>query len=179
MKKDKDTTRFKGWPFAAQERREDGEINNGAFDLVQHPEKIEAIHEATAKNGLQPLLIYLNRPDGDFLTLGCSSGLDGNYYAYIEFTIRDAALAMNTGWPQVFERQWNRYLDRADSQFPGIAHWLKESCQMEWRHFHLRPEIEPRLLVTLYPVAIDETEFCKLMSHIQRFFELLESRELD
>lgn len=74
MKEDINSAAFKGWPFSAEERREDGEINNGAINLVLYPEKIDLIHEATEKNGLRQLLLYLNRDDGAFITLGCSYG---------------------------------------------------------------------------------------------------------
>lgn len=181
MKEDINSAAFKGWPFSAEERREDGEINNGAINLVLYPEKIDLIHEATEKNRLRQLLIYLNRDDGDFITLGCSYGQleDGYYYGYLEFSLRDAFSAMHTDWPAAFELQWEKFLLRADAQYPGIKNWLLGNCQWEWRCFYLRPETEQRRLVTLFSRAVDEHEFSVLISHVHNFFALLESGDLN
>jgi len=181
MEEDQDSNHFKGWPFHAEDRREDGNINNGAFDLISHPNKIDSIHEATESNGLRPLIKYLNSPDGCFMTLGCASGIenDGLYYSYLEFTIRYAELARSTNWPQEIERKWNRFLDRAESQIEGIRYLLEESCRMTYRYFYLRPEIDQRLLVCMDLRAVSEDDHRILASHIQRFFDLLQSGELN
>lgn len=175
------THHFKSWPFAAEVPREDGEVNNGAVNLVLHPEKIDLIHEATEENGLRPLLIYLNREDGDFITLGCASGEsdDGNYYGYLEFTVRDAYVATYTPWPDSFEALWGRFLLQADSQYPGIKNWILDNCKWEWRYFYLRPETEQRRLVTMFSRAVNEHEFGVLISHIHNFFALLESGKIN
>lgn len=181
MKEDRESNRFQGWPFHAEERREDGEINNGAFDLISQPHKIDSIHEATDANGLRPLIKYLNRPVGCFMTLGCAAGIedDGLYYSYLELTIRYAELARSTDWPQEFEQKWKHFLERAESQIEGIRHLLEESCRMTYRHFYLRPEIDRRLLVCMDLRAVSEAHHRILISHAQRFFELLESGELN
>lgn len=181
MKEDKDSAGFKGWPFHAEERREDGEINNGAFNLVANPEKIDLIHEATEANGLRPMLKYLNRPEGCFMTLGCAAGVenDGRYYSYLEFTIRHPELAKSADWPQQFEQKWNQFRSLADSTHPGIAVWLEESCKMAWRRFYLRPETDQRLLVCMDLRAVSESEHDVLTSHVQKYFQVLESGELN
>lgn len=181
MQEIQDAKQFKGWPFRGEDRREDGEINNGAFDLVVHPEKIDAIHEATEANGLRPLLVYLNRTDGHFMTLGCASGLadDGLYYSYLQFTARQAESAMRTAWPQDLEQNWMRFLDHSDTTLPGIAVWLGGRCGMGYQRFFLRPETDQRLLVCMDLRASNEKEHNVVTSHVQNFFHLLESGQLN
>ena len=180
MEEDVGSDHFKGWPFVAESRREDGGINNGAFNLVLHPEKIDTIHEATNANGLRPLLVHINRPSGCMMTLGCAYGLesDGLYYSYLEITIRDAQSAMNKDWPQIFEQKWQQYLDRAESQIEGIKRLLEENLAMTYRRFCLRPETDQRLLVCIYLRAASEDDHQSLAGHPLRFFQLLEAGEL-
>ncbi len=180
MKQDTHTNHFQIWPFRSEAYRSDGEVNNGGIDLVGSPEKIDIIHEATDTIGLRPLIIYLNRPQGCFMTLGCAAGLDddGIYYSYLEFTTRRLDLSARKGWPQLFEKKWQRFLVRANSQFPGVAPWLEGRTAMVYRSFSFR-KTAPCILIEASFRASSEVEHQKIVSYTQRFFELLESGALN
>ena len=96
MKKIDDSTSYKVWPFQSADVSVNGDRNNGGIDLIENPELIDVIHEATAENGLKELLISMNAPNRAFMTLGCLTGeVDGAYYSYVEFTPRDRLFAQN------------------------------------------------------------------------------------
>lgn len=179
MKQDTSSNHFKFWPYVAEER--DDDRNNGAFNLITHPEKIDLIHEATEENGLRSLFVLLNQDAGCFMTLGCASGQedDRNYYSYFEFTLRDAQLASHTDWVTEFEGKWKKFLLIHDSRYPGIKRLLEGCAPMEWRYFHLRPESDPRKLVIMFLAAEDEYNHGLLVSHILYFFQDLQEGLLD
>lgn len=172
---------FPGWPYQATERRPDGDINNGAFNLISNPEKIDLIHEATEANGLRPLLVYLNRPNGDFMTLGTASGSseDSPYHSYLQFTIRYYEIAIDKEWPQDFEKKWNQWLGKLGTSKPELSQAINRSVVLEWDYFYLRPETEQRLLVSMFPRSTTEASHKELYSYILQFFQALEDGDLN
>lgn len=72
--------------------RDNGDINNGGFDLVQFPEKINDIHEIADYPWLKDFIKRVNDKDGIFMTLGCAIGYEDDIlYGYIDFTCRPKA----------------------------------------------------------------------------------------
>lgn len=69
--------------------RENGDINNGGFDLIQFPEKINDIHEITDYPWFKEFIKRVNKTSGLFMTLGCAIGyIDDSLYGYVDFTCR-------------------------------------------------------------------------------------------
>lgn len=171
MKKCAETDNFARWPFVPGEPRDDGEKNNGAFDLTLNPEKIDLIHEATEENGLRPLLQLLNSKDGRYMTLGCASGQEGDlYYSYLEITFRDQDLARSEEANTELEEKWKSWvLDRCKDH-PGLADMLMANVAWEYREFSLR-KAATQYLVTIYPRARDARDHGQLLTWIYDFFK--------
>lgn len=173
MKQDNDSNHFKRWPYVP-ELRDDGDRNNGSVDLIENPAQIVLIHEATEENGLRPLLAELNKPDGRFMSLGCASGLDGNYHSYVEFTLRDHSLAIKK---DEFESIYSRWLDwqsKVDAKHPGFSKALRGNVAWETRTFSLRGN-EPQHLITVFHRALDEANHRTLAEYMVIFLRSLES----
>lgn len=172
MKQDFDSDHFQRWPYIAESR--DDDRNNGGIDLIENPEQISLIHEATDENGLRPLLAELNKPGGRFMSLGCASGMDGVYHSYVEFTLRDHAAAVN---PDELESIYSRWLDwqsQVDVKHPGFAKALSDNAVWETRTFSLRGS-EPQHLITVYHRAPDEANHRTLAEYMVIFLHSLES----
>ncbi|SEL41314.1 hypothetical protein SAMN04487787_110155 [Kosakonia sacchari] len=83
-----DRHNFTRFPYRS-DVRENGDINNGGFDLVQFPDKINDIHEITDYPWLKDFITQVNNKDGLFMTLGCAIGYEeGVLYGYIDFSSR-------------------------------------------------------------------------------------------
>src|SRR6266516_6403824 len=71
-----------------------GRTNNGGIDLVQEPHRIDEISELKSLPRMRSILLRLNGPDSEFLTLGFEAGAqDGFFDGYLEFAFRDPRLA--------------------------------------------------------------------------------------
>lgn len=69
--------------------REDGEINNGGFDLTLEPERISEIHEIKDYPWFRDFLISVNTYGLLFMTFGCALGsLEESFCGYIDFSLR-------------------------------------------------------------------------------------------
>lgn len=164
MKQDFDSDHFKRWPYIP-ELREDGNNNNGGIDLIEHPERITLIHEATDENGLRPLLIEMNKPGGQFMSLGCASGMDGTYDSYIEFTLRDHERALSIDAVHAFDLAWN---DWVKSKYPDYAAPILANVVLAYRSFSLRGS-EPQYLITAYHRATEESTHRQLVELFHLF----------
>lgn len=163
------------WPFKKEERRNDGEINNGGINLLLEPHRLEEIHEATDSNGLRPILRKINREGGHLMTLSCAYGLiDHAYYSYLDFTPRASEIACNTDWPDAAEAQWDRLLSSGDEKFPGIRQMLMASISMEAREISLHGS-DPQWLVCTYLRARSEQDHFQLCTWLNLLLEKVES----
>lgn len=97
---------FTKFPYRSQ-IRENGDINNGGFDLVQYPEKINDIHEVNEYPWFKDFITNINKKDGLFMTFGCAIGYEEPFiYGYIDLSCR----------PSVPERIKNE-IDNLDVNF--------------------------------------------------------------
>lgn len=177
MKKCTETDNFARWPFVAGPVRDDGERNNGAIDLVASPEKIDLIHEATVENGLKPLLTQINRPDGQFMSLGCASGQDGgSYYSYLEITFRDSTKARHEGGNTVLEEKWKAWVSERLKEHPEFIAPVISNVAWEYREFSLR-KAPAQFLVTIYPRATNAATHGQLVSLVAEFLERVENAD--
>lgn len=177
MKKCFETNNFARWPFVAEEPREDGERNNGAFDLVANPEKIDLIHEATEENGLRALIARLSSSDGLFMTLGCASGQDEDfYYSYLELTFRNPDLARDEQSITSLEDKWKVWVTERCHQHPELATALLAAVVWEYRKFSLR-NAEPQYLVTIYSRGMNAADHGQLLTWIEEFFNSYEKNQ--
>ncbi|QLK60880.1 hypothetical protein GE278_08970 [Enterobacteriaceae bacterium Kacie_13] len=79
---------FTKFPYRSQ-IRENGDINNGGFDLVQYPEKIHDIHEINEYPWFRDFITSINKKDGLFMTFGCAIGHDEPFlHGYIDLSCR-------------------------------------------------------------------------------------------
>lgn len=177
MKKCSETNNFARWPFVPEKPREDGERNNGAFDLLANPEQIDLIHEATEDNGLRALIAQLNSSDGLFMTLGCASGQEGDfYYSYLELTFRNADVARDEQSITSLEDQWKVWVTEHCQKQPEFAAALLAAVVWEYREFSLR-NAEPQYLVTVYSRTINAADHALLLTWIEGFFSSYEKNQ--
>lgn len=79
---------FTRFPYR-KEVRESGEVNNGGFDLVQFPRKIDDIHEIREYPWLKEFISKINSKESLFMTFGCDIGYQGDVlYGYIDLSFR-------------------------------------------------------------------------------------------
>lgn len=79
---------FTRFPYR-YEVRDNGDINNGGFDLVENPEKINDIHEIKDFPWFKDFIAKVNSHNGKFMTFGCAIGYENDIlYGYIDFSLR-------------------------------------------------------------------------------------------
>ncbi|HNW10531.1 MAG TPA: hypothetical protein PKI71_04110 [Candidatus Rifleibacterium sp.] len=82
--------------FPYQKDLSEGRTNNGSFDLLNEPWRIDEISEAAKFPELYRFLKDLNHPESSFITLGCDAGFwEGCFTGYVEISFRCAAVATN------------------------------------------------------------------------------------
>lgn len=169
MVQEDDITGYKLWPFEAVEMSVNGDRNNGGIDLIQNPELIDKIHEATDENGLKQLLISMNAPDRAFMTLGCLTGeLEGAYYSYVEFTPRNDAYARDELVIQGVHTAWLKWISTNCAAQPGLEDALRSNVVWVYRTFSLRGN-EQQYLITVYPRARSALDHGSLLSWLHNF----------
>lgn len=86
-----DRDNFTRFPYRYQVR-DNGDINNGGFDLIKNPEKINDIHEINDFPWLKDFIAKVNSHSGKFMTFGCAVGYEDDIlYGYIDFSLRPDA----------------------------------------------------------------------------------------
>lgn len=169
MNKVDDSTSYKTWPFQSADISVNGDRNNGGINLIENPELIDVIHEATAENGLRELLISMNAPNRVFMTLGCLTGdVDGAYYSYVEFTPRNQKLAQNEEAIKGIYRLWLEWSNENCSAYPGLADALHQNVKWEYREFSFRGS-DPQYLITIFPRARSAQDHGSLLSWVHNF----------
>ena len=89
---------------------EDGRTNNGGIDLVREPRRIDEISELKSFPGMRPIILKLNGPSGEFMTLGSEAGThEGLFCGYLEFAFRDSRLAEEKNYRNLLR---------------GFSHWM-------------------------------------------------------
>ncbi|SKB00204.1 hypothetical protein SAMN02745166_03094 [Prosthecobacter debontii] len=88
-----DPLSFKVFPYPPNHTN--GRKNNGGFDLVAYPFKIDDIHEIASVPWKKQIIVHINRKEGIFKTYGCDFEITPEGYAngYIEFSFRDNFLS--------------------------------------------------------------------------------------
>jgi hypothetical protein len=165
---DDDTSGYKLWPFKSAEISVNGDRNNGGIDLVENPELIDKIHEATTENGLRDLLVSMNAPGRAFMTLGCLTGVDGAYFSYVEFTPRDEVLSREVTAIKAIHQQWVLWVSENCSIHPGLEDALHQNVEWAYRTFSLRGN-EPQYLITIYSRAQSARDHGTLLSWLHNF----------
>lgn len=169
MKRVDDSTSYKTWPFQSADISINGDRNNGGINLIENPDLIELIHEATEENGLRPLLISMNAPNRAFMTLGCLTGeVDGTYYSYVEFTPRDQDLARNEDAVKSIYHFWLDWSNENCSTQPGLADALHQNLVWEYRDFSFLGS-DPQFLITIFPRARSAQDHGSLLSWVHNF----------
>lgn len=169
MKKIEDSTSYKVWPFQSAEVSINGDRNNGGINLLENPHLIDVIHEATEENGLRSLLISMNAPNRAFMTLGCLTGVvDGDYYSYVEFTLRDQELARNEEAIKDVYRSWLDWSNENCKVHPGLADALHKNLVWEYRDFSFRGS-DSQFLITIFPRAQSTQDHGSLLSWVHNF----------
>lgn len=75
--------------FPYQKDLSEGRTNNGGFDLINEPWRIDEITEAENFPELYKFLKDLNRPTSSFITLGCGAYCSQNcFVGYVEISFR-------------------------------------------------------------------------------------------
>ncbi|EGO8461992.1 hypothetical protein ACP26F_14470 [Franconibacter pulveris 1160] len=104
---------FNRFPYR-REVRENGDINNGGFDLILFPEKINDIHEITEYPWFKDFIQRVNSKTGIFMTMGCAIGYEGDVlYGYIDFTCRPEAIDAIKEDLITLDNQYHAYLSQA------------------------------------------------------------------
>ena len=176
MKKDTRSDGYNRWPFKPQSPSLSGDVNNGGIDLVEHPELIDKVHEATEANGLRPLLIQLNGADSPFKTLGCLYGPgEGDehhdrIYSYIELTFRDQVRARDMAEIDALEDNWIEWLKGFESTHPGISTGMPQNIQWDYRQFSYVGSA-PQMLATIWSRAGSEQAHRDLLSWLAVYFD--------
>lgn len=169
MKMDDDSTTYKIWPFKSADVSINGDRNNGGINLIDSPELIDVIHEATEANGLRPLLVSMNGPNRAFMTLGCLTGeTDEAYYSYVEFTPRNQKFAQNEDLIKGIHRLWLEWSNKNCAAHPGLVVALHQNVKWEYREFSFR-ENDPQYLITIYPRARSALDHGSLLSWVHNF----------
>lgn len=172
MKQDFDSGHFQRWPYVSELR--DDDHNNGSVDLIQNPEQISLIHEATEENGLRPLLVEINKPNGLFMSLGCASGVVGEaYFSYLELTYRNKKQARDLEALHALNDAWERWVK---SKYPDYAAPILASVVLAHRSFSFR-QSEPQHLITAYHRAPDEATHHQLLEFFHLFLREFQSRQ--
>ena len=70
-----------------------GEQTNGGIDLVQEPHRIDEISELKSLPGMRPILLTLNAPDSEFITLVSDAKLFANRSALFANDAESAMIA--------------------------------------------------------------------------------------
>ncbi|TBM14379.1 hypothetical protein EYY83_12255 [Hafnia alvei] len=125
-----DKYHFTKFPYR-YEVRENGDINNGGFNLIDSPEKINDIHEITEYPWFKEFIKQVNSPDGLFMTFGCAIGYeDEMLYGYIDFSCRPDAPAVIKDDLVNFDNQFYEYLSKAmeDEETRQKAIQYAQSC---------------------------------------------------
>ena len=169
MKMTEDSTSYKIWPFQSAAVSVNGDRNNGGINLLESPELIELIHEATEENGLRQLLLSMNAPGRAFMTLGCLIGnTDAAFYSYVEFTPRDQTLARREELITGIHRLWVEWSTTNCADYPGFADALHQNVKWEYREFSFRGS-DPQYLITIYPRARSAQDHGSLLSWVHNF----------
>ncbi|ELY6202307.1 hypothetical protein ACTEV3_004306 [Cronobacter malonaticus] len=121
--------------------RENGDINNGSFDLIQFPEKINDIHEVNDFPWLKDFIVQVNSMDGLFMTLGCAIGYEEDVlYGYIDFSLRSGTPATIKNDQVNFDDHFYEYISQAMPEeeirlkaipyTQGIFRWLASPLEI-------------------------------------------------
>ena len=114
---------------------ENGRTNNGGIDLVQEPHRVDEISELKSLPGMRSILLKLNGPASEFITLGFEAGAeDGSFDGYLEFAFRDSRLADEKNYRNLLRC----FSDWVSRMHPQLAPYLPSYLRAEIQGFNYR-----------------------------------------
>ena len=112
-----------------------GRTNNGGIDLVHEPHRIDEISELKALPSIRSILLRLNGPESEFLTLGFEAGPQDRFFdGYLEFAFRDSRLADEENYRNLL-RCFSNWMLR---MHPQLAPYLPSCLRGEIQQFNYR-----------------------------------------
>jgi hypothetical protein len=163
-----DSDSFRFFPYPS-----DGKGNNGGFDLIKNPEKIDDITEFKRFPELRRFIAWLNFESERYLSFGCDGGpANSEFTGYIEFSFRN---------PDEAKR-----LDLYQKLFDDFEAWTIEKYQPE-EAIAICSSLNPRMAeifcdgsyfgikISLYFLAQTQADAAQLLDI---FFGFLKEREL-
>ena len=114
---------------------ENGRTNNSGIDLVQEPHRVDEISELKSLPGMRSILLKLNGPDSEFITLGFEAGAEDEFFdGYLEFAFRDSRLADEKNYRNLLRCFW----DWVSRIHPQLAPYLPSCLRAEIQGFNYR-----------------------------------------
>lgn len=102
--------------------------NNGGIDLVDDPERLSEITEASGFPELRTIIQSINSVESHWRTIGCEAGVgeDGSFYGYIEITPRDEEESRNEEYISTLDEcfsAWvvNKWPDHGNAIIDGFS----------------------------------------------------------
>lgn len=168
MKPSQFDDRFHRFPYRPESREDD--VNNGGFDLVQHPELISSIHEIATFPALRKLIVMMNSPEQPTMTLGCAHGKDGDVVlGYLDFSFRSLEIAQNESFIAEIDGQFMRWIDRIFPGRTGLVESFRQALFWDYQPFRYY-ETEPRLMISMTYRAGTQDDAGHLIDWVHRFF---------
>lgn len=131
------------YPFQADKGDTDSDtpsMNAGGFNLVDNPQDLDKIPEATQSPMLKKLLVDLNKPETPFMTLGCAYWLFKDdrdlSTAYLEFSFKDITIANNLTFLQHIDEKFEKYLTTHKNELAQIYSVPPEAFNLASRHYY-------------------------------------------
>lgn len=120
-----DSDSFVGFPYPS-----DGKENNGGFNLLKNPEKIDDITEFKKFPELRRFIEWLNFESMRYRSFGCDAGyIDTGFAGYIEFSFRSSEQAER--W-DLYDQLFDNFEDWTKAKFPGYEFGICSSLNPRW-----------------------------------------------
>ncbi len=126
--------------FPYQKDLSEGRTNNGSFDLLNEPWRIDEISEAAKFPELYRFLKDLNHPESSFITLGCDAGFwEGCFTGYVEISFRCAAVATNLSFVTDLDSQFYAWASRNSQELENFSRQAL-AWEYAWFSFYNNPK---------------------------------------
>lgn len=140
----------------------DGRTNNGGIDLLREPYRIDEITELKSLPNFRSILLRLNGPDSEFMTLGFEAGAQDAFFdGYLEFAFRDSRFAEEGNYRDLLRCFSHWTLQR----YPQLAPYLPSCLRGEIQEFSYRDRWHGDRM-TLWFRAANETAADELLQFL-------------
>lgn len=165
-----DTDSFRNFPYPPDEHG-----NNGGFDLLKNPEKIEAITEFKIFPELRIFIEWLNFVSKKYRTFGCAAGLvDGKFTGYIEFSFRNPTEAQRL---ILYQNLLDAFEVSIEGEFsPEVVNAIRGSLKFEVAEIHYEGTYFGNKL-SLFFLAYNQQEAGELLGIFFGFLKRQEEAE--